>query len=166
MYRGFNRSIQGEGSDSNEPDFNFLGDVNDIVNSTGIISNYQFPSFNFSFFGENIFNINNKLSITPGFRYELISTISEGQFKLQELDNAGNVIFDTVEIRNNNKTRDFFIFGIGVNFKLSKGLELYSNFSQNFRSINFSDMQIVNPNFQINPSIDDEKGYNLSLIHI
>ena len=57
VYRGFNRSIQGEGSDSNEPDFNFLGDVNDIVNSTGIISNYQFPSFNFSFFGENIFNI-------------------------------------------------------------------------------------------------------------
>ena len=163
VYRGFNRSIQGEGSDSNEPDFNFLGDVNDIVNSTGIISNYQFPSFNFSFFGENIFNINNKLSITPGFRYELISTISEGQFKLQELDNAGNVIFDTVEIRNNNKTRDFFIFGIGVNFKLSKGLELYSNFSQNFRSINFSDMQIVNPNFQINPSIDDEKGYNIDL---
>ena len=36
-------------------------------------------------------------------------------------------------------------------------------FSQNFRSINFSDMQIINPNFQINPNIKDERGYNIDL---
>ena len=36
----------------------------------------------------------------------------------------------------------------------------FANFSQNFRSINFSDMQIINPNFQINPNINqfDKQG--------
>ena len=163
LYRGYNNSIQGEGDDGNSPNFNFLGGYSNIDSSNFIISNYEFPSFNFSLFGENIFNINNKLSITPGFRYEYISTFSDGEFRSQELDNAGNIIFDTVEHRTNNQSRDFFIFGVGVNYKLGKSLELYANFSQNFRSINFSDMQIINPNFQINPNIKDERGYNIDL---
>ena len=136
LYRGYNNSIQGEGDDGDSPNFNFLGGYTNIDSSNFIISNYEFPSFNFSLFGENIFNINNKLSITPGFRYEYISTFSDGKFRIQELDNAGNIIFDTVEHRTNNQSRDFFIFGVGVNYKLGKSLELYANFSQNFRSIN------------------------------
>ena len=164
VYRGFNNNIQGNGNNLNTPDFNFTEDVinmNDSVISEA--TNYKFPSLNISFFGENIFNINNKLSVTPGFRYEYISTSSDGAFRRQELDIAENIIFDTVYTKKDNQTRDFLIFGLGLNFKLTEKIELYSNFSQNYRSINFSDMQITNPNFQINPLLKDERGYNLDL---
>ena len=34
---------------------------------------------------------------------------------------------------------------------------------KNYRSINFTDMQIQNPNFKIDPNLEDEKGYNSDL---
>ena len=161
IYRGFNNNIQANGNELNTPDFNFTEDVINMNDSTlSEASNYKFPSLNFSFFGENIINLNNKFSITPGFRYEYISTSSDGIFRQQELDNAFNIIFDSIFSEKNNQSRDFIIAGIGLNYKITEKVEWYSNFSQNYRSINFSDMQITNPNFQINPTLQDERGFN------
>jgi Fe(3+) dicitrate transport protein len=38
-------------------------------------------------------------------------------------------------------------------------LELYGNFSQNYRSVTFNDIRIVNPSFQVDPDITDESGF-------
>ena len=164
IYKGFNNNIQANGNNLSTPDFNFTEDVINMNDSSlSEATNYKFPSLNIALFGENIFNINNKLSVTPGFRYEYISTSSDGIFRRQELDNANNILFDTVFREKNNQSRDFTILGIGINYKLKEKIEVYSNFSQNYRSINFSDMQITNPNFQINPELKDERGYNFDL---
>ena len=164
IYKGFNNNIQANGNNLSTPDFNFTEDVINMNDSSlSEATNYKFPSLNIALFGENIFNINNKLSVTPGFRYEYISTSSDGIFRRQELDNANNILFDTVLREKNNQSRDFTILGIGINYKLKEKIEVYSNFSQNYRSINFSDMQITNPNFQINPELKDERGYNFDL---
>ena len=160
-YKGFNKTLQGNGNSNNGPDFNFDDFSENINSSNSIQSDYDFPSFNFSAFIEHIFNLNNKLSITPGIRYEYISTTAIGQFRRSESDLVGTPLFDTVVgIDKKNENRDFIIGGIGINYKLSNKIELYSNFSQNYRSINFSDMQISNPNFIIDPELKDERGYN------
>ena len=55
------------------------------------------------------------------------------------------------------------MLGLGASYKANKSLELYANFSQNYRSVTFSDISIINPAFAINPNITDEKGNTFDL---
>ena len=162
-YRGQNNSIQGDGNTDIGPDFYFIENAENMDSSYSVESNYRFPSFNFSAFAEHIFNITSKLSITPGIRYEYISTSADGRYREQQADLAGNIIYDTVFSVQKNQNRGFIIGGIGLNYKLKDDIELYANFSQNYRSINFADMQITNPNFKIDPILQDERGFNADL---
>ena len=159
LYKGYSNSIQGNANSGFGPDFNFIDNINNM-SSDNIESNYDFPSFNFSVFAEHIFNLTSKLSITPGVRYEYIATSAHGDYRTTNLDLAENIIFDTVINTSRKNNRGFIIGGLGINYKLNNNIELYSNFSQNYRSINFADMQIRNPNFRIDPILKDEKGFN------
>ena len=162
-YRGQNNSIQGDGNTDIGPDFYFIENAENMDSSYSVESNYRFPSFNFSAFAEHIFNITSKLSITPGIRYEYISTSADGRYREQQADLAGNIIYDTVFSVQKDQNRGFVIGGIGLNYKLKDDIEMYANFSQNYRSINFADMQITNPNFKIDPILQDERGFNADL---
>ena len=162
LYRGFSQGIQGKANNGYGPDFYFVNDLNNI-SSDFIESNYNFPSFNFSLFAEHIFNISNRLSITPGIRYENINTSANGAYRINYPDLAGNIVFDTVINVDDQNNRDLLLTGIGLNFKLNEEIEVYSNISQNYRSVNFTDMQIRNPNFRIDPVLKDEVGYNSDL---
>jgi len=42
-------------------------------------------------------------------------------------------------------------------------MHLYANISQNYRSINFNNMSIVNPNYRVDPNLKDEKGYSADI---
>jgi Fe(3+) dicitrate transport protein len=53
--------------------------------------------------------------------------------------------------------------GVGLSYKASDSFEIYGNGSQNYRSVTFADISIINPAFAINPDITDEKGYTLDL---
>jgi Fe(3+) dicitrate transport protein len=74
-------------------------------------------------------------------------------------DGANNLIFDTLIYNQDQNTRNFTIFGLGISHKKSKEIELYGNISQNYRSVTFADMSIINPAFVISPDLQDEKGY-------
>lgn len=155
-YQAQNTGIQGPGSSGSGPDFNlataeFPQDPNQ--------SNYKYPNLNFSVFGENIFKITEKFSITPGFRYENIKTQANGTYRKINLDNAGNVILDETVAENNVKKRDFFLFGVGLSFKPQNGIELYGNISQNYRSVTFNDLRTVYSSYAISADITDEKGF-------
>ena len=41
--------------------------------------------------------------------------------------------------------REFALLGLGVNYKFSDKIELYGNISQNYRSVTFADISIINP---------------------
>ena len=99
FYKADNYSVQGPGSDSIEPDFNF--DISNYPNYNNQ-SNYRYPNLNIALFGENIFKINKSLSITPGIRFEHIKTESIGFYKKINLDGADNVILDSTIYNNNN----------------------------------------------------------------
>ena len=76
-YQAFNEQEQGPGSASAGPDFNFA--TTEFPNYERQ-SQFEFPNRNLAFFGENIFNITNNLSVTPGFRFEYINNLGKCVF--------------------------------------------------------------------------------------
>ena len=157
FYRGTSTASQGDGSRGSDADFRFLNPAN-LENS-----DFVFPNQNESIFVENIFYVGKKFSLTPGLRYEHIRTISEGYYKQRVIDFAGNVIVDNKLIDNQQRSRSFLIAGLGLSYKPIERLELYGNISQNYRAINFTDLRVVNPNFAVDPNIQDERGYTTDL---
>ncbi len=159
-YKSKSTSKQGPGSNLENADFNFY--IEEYPNYTNQ-SDYIYPNKNLALFGENILYLTDKISLTPGFRYENILTKSRGSFKQINLDAAGNVIYNNTTYENQNNRRAFFLFGLGFSFKTPKDIELYSNISQNYRSVTFADISIINPSYAINPNISDEKGITIDL---
>ena len=159
-YSAKNTSAQGPGSASNEADFSFY---NEEYPSYSQQSNYTYPNENISIFSENIFYINKRMSVTPGLRYENILTATEGNYQRINLDAAGNVILNETLNSIESRRRSFVLLGLGLSYKASQPLEYYSNISQNYRSVTFADISIINPAFSINPNITDEKGYTIDL---
>lgn len=155
-YQGFTTNQQGEASDGSDADFTFTNPLNLER------SDYVFPSRNLSFFAENLFNLNEKWSITPGIRWEYIRTASDGYYK-ERVFSGGQVIFEQTFEDSKQNQRAFALLGLGVGHKLSDDLELYANFSQNYRSINFSDLAVVNPNLVVDSLLKDESGFNIDL---
>lgn len=156
-YKGFTNRMQGFANSEKGPDFHYLN-PNDLEHS-----HYHFPSLNYSLFAENVFQLSERMSITPGLRFEYISTNSDGYYKETYRDLSNNIIFSATNQEQRSNTRSFTLAGLGLSYKYPSGLEFYSNVSQNYRSINFSDMRIVNPNFRVDPDLKDETGYSADM---
>lgn len=155
-YQSNNESVQGPGSTSAQADFTLADELfPDYPNQ----SDFTFPNRNMAVFGENIFYLKDNLSITPGFRFEYINTRSEGTFKRVNFDLAGNPIQNETFEDNREFERSFILLGTGISYLPNSRTELYGNFSQNYRSVTFNDIRIVNPTFQVDPDISDESGF-------
>jgi Fe(3+) dicitrate transport protein len=160
LYYATNYSRQGPGSDLSDADFSFYNDTFPAYSNQ---SNYKYPNKNISVFGENIINISDELTITPGFRLEYINTQARGQFERIILDAAQNVIQHDTILENRKNERLFLLTGVGISKKLKNDVELYANYSQNYRSVTFADISTVNPAYAIDPEISDENGYTIDL---
>ena len=156
-YRGYTNRKQGLGNDGSGPDFEYLH-PNDLEHSE-----YYFPSENLAFFTENIFHLSKQLSVTPGLRFEYINTNAEGYYNEIHYDLAGNIIYKEQVQDDRSNQRSFVLAGIGLSYKLKPTKEIYANISQNYRSINFNDMRIVNPNYRVDPNLKDEKGFSADI---
>ncbi|MHC2993234.1 hypothetical protein OB13_17215 [Pontibacter sp. HJ8] len=157
-YRGFTDQKQGDGSIAADADFNFYSET-----GAPNASSYDYLSRNAALFAENIFNITSKLSLTPGVRYEWINTNADGSYRDVMADQAGNVIRDNVVAEKRANTRNVLLLGLGMSYKPSEQMEVYGNFSQNYRAINFNDMRIINPNQLVDQNLQDETGFNADL---
>jgi Fe(3+) dicitrate transport protein len=155
-YQSKNSGIQGPGSTGSGPDFSLATAESPFYPNQ---SDYQYPNLNGSLFGENIFRVSSKFSITPGFRYEKIITQAKGFYRQINVDLAGNVILDETVAENNIKERELLLLGVGLSYKLKNRVEFYGNISQNYRSVTFNDIRSVQPGLVIAENITDEKGY-------
>ncbi len=164
VYRGQTSQQQGlsnEGTSGTWQDFT-LAEA-----SQGILrSDYQFPSWNLAAFAENLFSISERFSMTPGLRLEYIQTQAEGYYQdllvvptRLGLDTLRNEAVPEARFQG----RTVFLAGVGASYKWTPNTELYANFSQNYRGINFNDMRIANPNQEVDPNLKDEYGYNADL---
>jgi len=157
FYKANNLSLQGPGSRSADADFTIYTDqFTNYANQ----SDFKFPNQNIAVFSEHIIPISNKIKLTPGIRYEFIKTESKGVYNQVNFDNAGNAIQNEQLNDDRLLKRNFALLGIGLSYKPSKNLELYSNFSQNYRSVTFSDIRVNSPTFIVDPNIRDEKGFS------
>lgn len=159
-YQTSSAQRQGPGTMANGPDFRFAN--NEFPNYERQ-SQSDFPNLNIALFGENIFNVTDRFSITPGFRFEYIKTESEGSFRNIVLDLAGNPLLNEEIQENRIFERNFVLLGMGVSYNINKNIELYGNFSQNYRSVTFNDIRVINPSFQIDENISDEDGFTSDL---
>lgn len=160
FYTTQNDQRQGPGSNTSNADFSFADAEFPNYERQ---SQFDFPNRNLAFFGENIFNLSDRLTITPGFRLEHIKTESIGSYKDIVLDLAGNPLLNEDIEDNRTFDRTFVLLGVGATYKLSPSVEVYGNFSQNYRSVTFSDIRVVNPSFQVDPNISDEDGFTADL---
>ncbi|WP_196885460.1 TonB-dependent receptor domain-containing protein [Aureivirga sp. CE67] len=155
-YKASNSEQQGAGSKGTGADFTFKDDLYPEYPNK---SKFVFPNENIAVFAENIFNITDKFSLTPGVRFEHIRTQSKGSYYKRVFDNAGNLILEEIIPDNRVLTRNFVLLGLGASYKPTDKIEMYGNFSQNYRSVTFSDIHTVNPSFIVDPNIEDEKGF-------
>lgn len=156
-YQSKNTSVQGPGTASSEADFSLAGE--EFPNYPRQ-SDFTFPNQNLALFGEHIFYVKDNFSITPGFRFEYIKTRSQGTYKRVNFDLAGNPIQNQTFEEEKTFERNFVLLGIGLSYQPNLNTDLYGNFSQNYRSVTFNDIRIINPSFQVDPNITDESGFS------
>lgn len=159
-YQSQNKQKQGSGTTASDADFSFTDAQYPNYEPQ---SQFAYPNLNLAFFGENIFNLSPKFTLTPGFRLEHIKTQSEGTYKNIAEDLAGNVILNEEREDNRIFDRTFVLLGIGATYKALPSMELYANLSQNYRSVTFGDIQTVNPAFEVDPNITDEDGFTADI---
>lgn len=160
FYRSNNQALQGAGSNGTDADFSLQ---NEAFATYPNQSDFDFPNLNVALFGENIFYLSDRFSITPGFRLEHIKTESIGAFRAIDFDLAQNPIRDTLIQDDRTFARNRLLLGIGLSYQPKETVEVYGNFSQNYRSVTFTDIRTVNPSFQVDPNITDENGFNADL---
>lgn len=157
-YRGYTEKQQGFGTNASDANFSF------VTEDRNLLSDYDFPSTNFALFSENIFNISPSFSITPGIRLEHINTKAEGFYDSSvRIPLTGQVVIDSLTHENRGRSRNLLLLGIGSSYKFKNGLEIYSNFSQNYRAITFNNLRISAVAYDIDPDLQDEKGFNVEL---
>lgn len=130
----------------------------DMTVSDGIWTrDIDFSTVNAALHAENIFRIGEKekLLLIPGFRYEFITGKASGR----------NGFSGGTEIRlqNQQRSRGFILGGIGAEYHLTKGTEIYGNLTQAYRPVQFADLTAPPTTDVIDENLQDAKGYNADL---
>lgn len=111
----------------------------------------NFVNQNFSAFIENSLAISPKFKLAGGLRYEYI--LSQGN---------GNLDINT-NFSSPDRLRSFILWGVGASFKPSSELEIYSNASQSFRPISFSDLLPSSTTDIVDAALKDARSLNFDL---
>jgi Fe(3+) dicitrate transport protein len=111
----------------------------------------RFSTANYAAFAENLFQLTNRFSITPGIRYEVIYTELQGKIT--------NAIVDIAY----KGYRNFPLFGTGLQYQANKYSQLYGNISQAYRPFLYANVTPADRLDVIDPSLKDSKGYDVDL---
>ena len=118
------------------------------------VRDLDFTTENVAVFAENQFKITDKLSITPGVRYEYIQNTGNGRFGIS----SGN----DIAMANKNISRSQPLFGLGLEYKF-RTTNIYANITQAFRPVLFSDITPPAVTDVIDPNLKDASGFNADL---
>jgi Fe(3+) dicitrate transport protein len=121
---------------------------------TGIFpSDIDMNTKNASAFAENIFRLTDRFIIIPGVRYEYITTSVKGR---QGINATG----EALNLSDQEKRRNFILYGIGTEYHLPNGTEFYGNYTRAYRPMLFSDLTASPTTDVIDPFLRDAKGYS------
>lgn len=116
----------------------------------------EFKSQNLAVFAENIFRFGKKLLIIPGIRYEWLKGAAAGI-------NGNDAVGQPIVLQNISRSRSFVLAGVGAEFHLTKETELYANYSQAYRPIQFANLQAPPSTNLVDPDLKDANGFNIDL---
>ena len=114
----------------------------------------NFTTTNYAFFAENTFRFN-RLSVTPGVRYEYLNSTVKGY--TPSADKTADVYADR------SKNRTIFLAGAGVQYKASATTNVYANWSQAYRPTDYSNLTPFGTIATVDPNLKDATGYNADL---
>ena len=123
-------------------------DYSTAVESATLSRDLSFNTLNTAAFAEHLFNINKRLSITPGVRVEHLNNTAKGILDGKTVDRSSN--------------RTFVLAGIGSQYKTTSNTNIYANITQGYRPVLFSDISVATTD-SINPNLKDASGYNADL---
>ncbi len=116
----------------------------------------SFGSKNAAAFVENIFRVGKNLLIIPGVRYEWLEGSASGR-------NGYSTTGDEILLQPVTRSRSFLLAGIGSEYHITKATEIYANYSQAYRPIQFANLQAPPSTDVVDPDLKDAKGYNMDL---
>ena len=117
---------------------------------------FNFESNNVAAFIENIFRISDQFYLIPGIRYEWLEGAASGR-------NGFNAVGASMNLQNITRSRSFVLGGIGSEYHITTNTELYANFSQAYRPIQFANLQAPPTTDIVDTDLKDAKGYNIDL---
>jgi Fe(3+) dicitrate transport protein len=116
----------------------------------------RFTSNNIAAFVENIFRLSDKLLIIPGIRYEWLEGSASGRNGFAS--NGSEII-----LQNISRSRSFVLAGVGAEYHVTPQTEIYANYTQAYRPIQFANLQAPPTTDVVDPNLKDAKGYNADL---
>lgn len=137
---------QGGGEGTTGADFDFT------LVTPGYEYDLDFTTTNFATYVENTFRPNAMLSITPGIRYEYINSSVKG-FNPSDID--GQTIYS-----DQSKERNILLAGISMQFNTSSTTNIYANWSQAYRPLDYSSLTPFGTIATVDPNLKDSKGFN------
>ena len=126
----------------------------DLSVENGYPRDLDFTTRNVALFAENQFKVTEKFSVTPGIRYEHITSIGDGRLGIS----SGNDVL----LAEKTITRNKPLFGIGFEYKF-RSTNIYANITQAFRPVLFSDLTPPAVTDVIDPNLKDADGFNADL---
>ncbi|MBS1505874.1 MAG: TonB-dependent receptor [Bacteroidetes bacterium] len=115
----------------------------------------DFTTTNLAAFIENTFHVSEKFSVTPGFRYEYINSTIKG-YNPSEDETA--VIYS-----DRSKNRFIFLSGVGLQFEISNTTNVYANWSQAYRPMDYSSLTPFGTIITVDQNLKDSGGFNSDL---
>lgn len=148
LYTGTtSRVADGKGTTGSDYDMTVLGRYPRDV---------EFKSRNAAAFVENIFRLTDKLLLVPGIRYEWLEGSASGRNGIAS--NGTDIILQEIT-----RSRSFVLAGVGAEYHITKGTEIYGNYTQAYRPIQFANLQAPPTTDVVDPNLADAKGYNIDL---
>ncbi len=141
------RRADGKGTTETDYDVSIIGSYPRDV---------QFNSKNAAAFIENIFRIGKRILLIPGARYEWLEGTASGR---NSFTSTGQEII----LQNIKRSRSFLLAGIGAEYHITHGTEIYANASQAYRPIQFANLQAPPSTDIVDEDLKDAKGYNIDL---
>lgn len=141
------RLADGKGTTGSDYDMSVEGNYNRDV---------KFNSNNVAGFVENIFRVGKKWLLIPGIRIEWL----EGSATGRNGYTSGGTEIKLQEIK---RSRRFLLLGMGTEYHVTKNTEIYANYSQAYRPIQFANLQAPPTTDLVDPNLKDAKGYNIDI---
>lgn len=119
------------------------------ISGSGWGRDLNFITGNIAVFAENRFEITNKLSLTPGLRWE------HGHS-----DMSGNIQYYSDTALPNTISHDFVLLGVNLQYNISRFANVYAGITQAYRPVIFKDIIPASAYEVIDKNLQDATGYN------